>query len=237
MTASKSFAWSKTLRKSLNFFAFGKRCAAASTAVWLMSQSTVMFSAGMPVGTDGGGCAPPCERRPPLGPSPFMFAVARPPQAIMAMFSFSFRALPRRNAGAPVTTAEAERAPTNSRRVIRRCRVFAVVVFIVMLQGSFETIIMQKRPGANEQRMPLTRSAPLPSLKGSMSFLLECPNCGPRDVYEFRFGGEYQRRPPPDAAGPAWAEYLFFRTNAAGVQTEWWYHRLGCKAWFLGVRD
>ena len=35
-----------------------------------------------------------------------------------------------------------------------------------------------------------------------MSFLLACPNCGPRDVYEFRFQGEVTSRPAatPDAA-------------------------------------
>ena len=70
-----------------------------------------------------------------------------------------------------------------------------------------------------------------------MSFLLDCPNCGPRDVYEFRFGGEYQKRPAPEAAREAWVEYLFFRNNAAGLETEWWYHRMGCRTWFLAVRD
>ena len=70
-----------------------------------------------------------------------------------------------------------------------------------------------------------------------MSFLLSCPNCGPRDVYEFRFGGEYQKRPRPDAPSEAWVEYLYLRTNEAGAQREWWYHHLGCRAWFLAVRD
>jgi sarcosine oxidase subunit delta len=70
-----------------------------------------------------------------------------------------------------------------------------------------------------------------------MSFLLACPNCGPRDVYEFRFGGEAQKRPGPDAGREPWIEYLYFRTNDAGPQTEWWYHRMGCRTWFLAVRD
>jgi sarcosine oxidase subunit delta len=70
-----------------------------------------------------------------------------------------------------------------------------------------------------------------------MSFLLHCPNCGPRDVYEFRFGGEYQVRPQPDAPPDVWANYLYFRANEAGVQKEWWYHRSGCHAWFLALRD
>ena len=70
-----------------------------------------------------------------------------------------------------------------------------------------------------------------------MSFLLPCPNCGPRDFYEFRFGGEYQKRPQPTESQDAWIRYLYFRDNEAGLQTEWWYHRSGCHAWFLAIRD
>jgi heterotetrameric sarcosine oxidase delta subunit len=70
-----------------------------------------------------------------------------------------------------------------------------------------------------------------------MAFLLQCPNCGARDVYEFRFGGEYQTRPQPSASAEDWARYLYFRANEAGVQKEWWYHRSGCRAWFLAIRD
>jgi sarcosine oxidase subunit delta len=70
-----------------------------------------------------------------------------------------------------------------------------------------------------------------------MSFLLSCPHCGPRDVYEFRFGGEYQKRPAADASRDVWVNYLYLRSNEAGVQREWWYHRLGCGLWFLASRD
>ena len=31
--------------------------------------------------------------------------------------------------------------------------------------------------------------------------------------------------------------YNYFRRNVAGVQREWWYHRSGCRAWFLAERD
>lgn len=56
-----------------------------------------------------------------------------------------------------------------------------------------------------------------------MSFLLPCPNCGPRDVSEFRYGGQLI------AAGqPA---------NQPGPQRERWYHRLGCRRWFTAERD
>jgi len=70
-----------------------------------------------------------------------------------------------------------------------------------------------------------------------VSFLLACPNCGPRDVYEFRFGGECHARPQPNAPQQEWSRYLYARANEAGVQKEWWYHRAGCHAWFLALRD
>ena len=44
----ESLGWSNTRRKSLYSLAFGNRWAAASTAFWLTSQRTVMFSAGIP---------------------------------------------------------------------------------------------------------------------------------------------------------------------------------------------
>lgn len=70
-----------------------------------------------------------------------------------------------------------------------------------------------------------------------MAFLLSCPHCGPRDVYEFRWGGERSRRPVPGSDDATWAGYLYLRRNEAGTQQEWWYHRAGCRRWFLGVRD
>ena len=70
-----------------------------------------------------------------------------------------------------------------------------------------------------------------------MSFLVPCPQCGERGVYEFRFGGEVRRRPTESASSHEWADYLYARTNAAGAQKEWWYHALGCRTWFLAVRD
>jgi heterotetrameric sarcosine oxidase delta subunit len=70
-----------------------------------------------------------------------------------------------------------------------------------------------------------------------MSFLLRCPQCGPRDVYEFRWGGEQSRRPEPGSPLETWSRYLYLRNNEAGPQREWWYHRSGCRRWFLGERD
>ena len=70
-----------------------------------------------------------------------------------------------------------------------------------------------------------------------MSFLLPCPNCGERSVYEFRFGGEIKQRPALDAPIEQWADYRFNRVNAAGVQTEWWFHSSGCRQWLQAVRN
>ena len=70
-----------------------------------------------------------------------------------------------------------------------------------------------------------------------MSFLLQCPHCGLRDVNEFRFQGEVTKRPGPDPKLRELTEYVYFRDNVAGVQQEWWYHRHGCGSWFLAERD
>ena len=59
-----------------------------------------------------------------------------------------------------------------------------------------------------------------------MSFLLTCPNCGPRDVSEFRYGGQILD-PPPASPG----------SNLPGPQRERWYHRLGCRCWLAAERD
>jgi heterotetrameric sarcosine oxidase delta subunit len=70
-----------------------------------------------------------------------------------------------------------------------------------------------------------------------MSFLLPCPNCGPRDVSEFTCAGEVTVRPEGSPALRELTAYLYFRRNVAGVQREWWAHRLGCEQWFQAERD
>lgn len=70
-----------------------------------------------------------------------------------------------------------------------------------------------------------------------MSFLVCCPDCGRREVGEFSFGGESNRRAGSDSNQAELARYLFFRNNVAGLQIEWWYHRDGCQQWFLARRD
>jgi len=70
-----------------------------------------------------------------------------------------------------------------------------------------------------------------------MSFLLPCPHCGPRDVNEFAYAGEVTTRPPADPSLRDLTSYLYLRRNVAGIQREWWYHRLGCELWFQAERD
>jgi sarcosine oxidase subunit delta len=70
-----------------------------------------------------------------------------------------------------------------------------------------------------------------------MSFLLACPSCGLRDVNEFAYAGEVTNRPSDVPSLRELTSYLYFRRNAAGVQLEWWCHRLGCRLWFQAERD
>jgi len=57
-----------------------------------------------------------------------------------------------------------------------------------------------------------------------MSFLIACPNCGLREVYEFRYGGQLL------SAGATGG-------NLPGPQRERWYHRFGCRRWLVAERD
>ena len=70
-----------------------------------------------------------------------------------------------------------------------------------------------------------------------MSFLLDCPHCGPRDVAEFHYQGEVTHRPASPPTLRELTDYVYLRDNVAGVQREWWYHRLGCGLWFVAERD
>ena len=70
-----------------------------------------------------------------------------------------------------------------------------------------------------------------------MSFLLACPNCGERSVYEFRFGGEVKSASAAGRCEDAWFEYTYTKANEAGVQKEWWFHRSGCRQWLQAVRN
>lgn len=67
---------------------------------------------------------------------------------------------------------------------------------------------------------------------------VDCPNCGPRNVQEFRYGGEYNPRPskPLAATSEEWTDYIYMKANTQRLQKEWWYHRAGCQLWFLAER-
>jgi heterotetrameric sarcosine oxidase delta subunit len=73
-----------------------------------------------------------------------------------------------------------------------------------------------------------------------MSFLVPCPNCGERDVHEFRHGGEIsslsQRKTASDSDSDL-VNYFYYAKNVAGEQKEWWYHTFGCRKWFVGYRN
>jgi sarcosine oxidase subunit delta len=64
--------------------------------------------------------------------------------------------------------------------------------------------------------------------------ILPCPNCGTRNVSEFRFGGEMTKR-PAEITAESWADYLYMRRNVLGVQQEWWVHD-ACGSWFIAER-
>ena len=44
-------------------------------------------------------------------------------------------------------------------------------------------------------------------------------------------------RPEPTATDEAWSDYIYNRPNIKGIQTEWWFHRQGCKTWFVAKRN
>ncbi|MBA3262167.1 MAG: sarcosine oxidase subunit delta [Thermoleophilaceae bacterium] len=71
----------------------------------------------------------------------------------------------------------------------------------------------------------------------TVSYVLTCPNCGPREVTDFSFGGEVNPRPRATPSSRELGAYNYFRDNVAGVQREWWFHRSGCGEWFLAERD
>lgn len=91
------------------------------------------------------------------------------------------------------------------------------------------------RHGRGDAKMAIP--SPQERFPPALSFLLPCPNCGPRAVNEFVCAGEVTQRPARDPSPRELAAYVYFRRNVAGVQREWWFHRLGCEAWFQAERD
>lgn len=66
--------------------------------------------------------------------------------------------------------------------------------------------------------------------------LMPCPLNGLRNISEFAYGGDVIDPPALAADDKAWADYIFYRDNAAGVVREWWCH-LATSYWFIAERD
>ncbi len=66
---------------------------------------------------------------------------------------------------------------------------------------------------------------------------LDCPNCGPRSVEEFRYGEIPQV--PDHITDPAQRDLdrVFVRANPFGLTVEAWFHDFGCRRWFRLERD
>jgi sarcosine oxidase subunit delta len=68
---------------------------------------------------------------------------------------------------------------------------------------------------------------------------IPCPYCGERDRREFTVLGDADPVRPDgmDADAGAMFDYVYPRTNAAGLHREYWYHGAGCHAWLVVERD
>ena len=68
--------------------------------------------------------------------------------------------------------------------------------------------------------------------------MLACPWCGRRNSSEFLYAGSVAGRPDPAHVSPReWRDYLYLRDNTRGWVTERWYHRSGCRRFFVVERD
>ena len=68
---------------------------------------------------------------------------------------------------------------------------------------------------------------------------IACPNCGPRNSGEFRYGGDagVVRPAADDPSQEAWFRYVYVRDNPKGLHREFWQHVGGCRAWMIVTRD
>lgn len=70
-----------------------------------------------------------------------------------------------------------------------------------------------------------------------MGLRIECPNCGSRPYTEFICDGEVKRPREGDDPHADDFERVWMRDNAAGLQTERWFHSAGCRRWLTVERD
>lgn len=71
-------------------------------------------------------------------------------------------------------------------------------------------------------------------------FVIDCPNCGPRDQSEFAYAGEAHIARPDNAqdlTDEQWAGYVFMRKNDKGLYAERWWHAAGCRKFFNMLRN
>ena len=66
---------------------------------------------------------------------------------------------------------------------------------------------------------------------------LNCPHCGSRAFTEFWFGGELRPTWQPGISPEDDYRRLWLPENAAGRQTERWFHFAGCRRWLTVERD
>jgi heterotetrameric sarcosine oxidase delta subunit len=64
---------------------------------------------------------------------------------------------------------------------------------------------------------------------------IPCPFCGSRDAQEFVYRGDAD--PVRLEGEEGMFEYVYERTNPAGVLREHWYHAQGCRNWLVVTRD
>ena len=70
--------------------------------------------------------------------------------------------------------------------------------------------------------------------------LIPCPWCGPREQFEFAFGGEAPGRRPADPSmldDATWTDYLFTTVNVMGAGRYLVCHTGGCGQWFTVTLD
>jgi heterotetrameric sarcosine oxidase delta subunit len=68
---------------------------------------------------------------------------------------------------------------------------------------------------------------------------IPCPYCGERDRREFTVLGDADPVRPNgmNTDADAMFEYVYQRSNPAGLLREYWYHGAGCHAWLVVERD
>ena len=68
---------------------------------------------------------------------------------------------------------------------------------------------------------------------------VNCPHCGERDRREFTILGDASvvRQTGGENSSSAMFDYIYLRTNNAGVHREYWYHGAGCHAWLIVERN